>query len=320
MKKILGLVLAALLLVAPNAEADLDVVREIVITPKKGRVAANIGSVNQSFNVRMVKAQVGLWVGALPESASDPVDIRVHGVFTMTNDSADALALTVGFPVSDSQFSGYAFESFRVTADGEPRSVFNRRSGYPRMLKHEWVSGPDEQGFKALPDFSEARDSALSLFGEQRVGKHRLQNLMVWKETFSPNQTRSIVVDYALRIPPQRNQWMEERVRGNYKGIWPQEANRVPLAFAQSIPRDVKYYFFDYYLVSGASWKGTIGEEVITLRLDPSWKGHELLSNYGFKLIHPKSLDDGKTDELTYVYFLMNAEPAENVLFALKRP
>ena len=105
-------------------------------------------------------------------------------------------------------------------------------------------------------------------------------------------------------------------MEGNYKGIWPQEANNLPLAFLETIPRNEKYYFFDYYLTSGASWKDTIGEEVIQLRLHDSWQGHELFSSYKYNLVRSGTVPD----ELTYTYILRNEEPAENLYFALARP
>ena len=60
-----------------TAEADLNVVREVTIAPKNGRVAANIGSVNQSYNIRMEKALVEITVGRVPDRENDPVMIRV---------------------------------------------------------------------------------------------------------------------------------------------------------------------------------------------------------------------------------------------------
>jgi hypothetical protein len=307
-----------------NAEADLNVVRELVIAPKNARVLANIGSVNQSFNIRMAKALVDIHIGKLPQSAEEPVEINIHAVFTMQNESPDSLSLTVGFPVSNSEFSVFEFKSFKVGTDNEPRSVFNRTSGYPRKMNHAWISGPDKKGDKELPDYQEGRNrksNSGKLFGQQIIGGDEFQNLMVWKETFDPHQVRKIQVDYSMKIPTQKNTWETKRAEGNYKGVWPEEANNLPLKFLNSIPYRDKYYFFDYYLVSGASWKGMIGEEIIKLHLDNSWQGHRLYSNYEHKLFRS---GDKKNDEdshaMTYTYLLQNAEPTENLLFALGRP
>ncbi|MBW1775116.1 MAG: hypothetical protein JRJ82_19855 [Deltaproteobacteria bacterium] len=317
---------AMLLLIPQSAIADLNVVREVTVAPKNGRVVANIGSVNQSYNIRMEKALVEIAVGKMPERKRNPVVITVHAAFTMVNDAPEALALTVGFPVSNSRYSSFEFDSFVVETDGSMRSVFKRVTGYPRNIKHRFVSGPDREGYTDLPDYPELGPGADSsntpaikrrkMFATERIGPETFQNLMVWRETFEPGQTRIIKVRYAIQIPLQKNAWKQKKVEGNYKGIWPQEANNLPLAFLKTIPRNEKYYFFDYYLTSGASWKDTIGDEVIQLRLHDSWQGHELFSNYKYKLVRSGTVPD----ELTYTYILRNAEPAENLYFALARP
>jgi hypothetical protein len=51
---------------------DLNVVREVVITPKSVNAAANIGSVNSSVNVRMETATVDIHVGK-PVKANSPL-------------------------------------------------------------------------------------------------------------------------------------------------------------------------------------------------------------------------------------------------------
>lgn len=328
MRKKLFMITTLLLLIPHTAEADLDVIREVIIAPKNGRAAANIGSVNQSSNIRMVLAKVDIEVGKVPVSDQDPVRINVHSVFTMKNESQDALSLTVGFPVSRSEYSAFDLVSFAVKTDGNPRSVFNRVSGYIRRIKHIFISGPDKESYKKLVDYEINKDH-LEIYGIQKIGKGEYQNLMVWGEVFDPGQERNIEVRYSIEIPLQKNVWKQKKVKGNYKGIWPQEANNLPLDFLKSIPGKKKfslfsynkYYFFDYYLISGASWKGTIGEEVITLRLDNSWQGHTLYSNHKDKLVRQSSpKGDDLHGILTYAYILRNAEPTGNLYFALKRP
>lgn len=314
--KSLMAVMIFLLSALPNAEADLSVVRELVIAPKNARVLANIGSVNQSFNIRMVKALVDIHIGKLPQSTEQPVDINVHAVFTMQNESPDSLSLTVGFPVSNSEFSAFEFKSFKVKTDNEPRSIFNRTSGYPRKMNHAWISGPDKKGDTKLPDYQEERDrksNSRKLFGQQIIGGYEFQNLMVWRERFAPNQIREIQVDYSMEIPRQRNNWNYKRAEGNHKGVWPEEANNLPINFLNSIPFLEEYYFFDYYLVSGASWKGVIGEEIINLHMDNSWQGHKLYSNYEYKLFRSENKKNAdNTHGIIYTYFLKNAEPTED--------
>ncbi len=332
MKKLLCTgVLAVLLMASHGVWADLEIVREVTIAPKNGRVLANIGSVNQSYNIRMIKAVVEIEVGKVPAEDKEPVVLNVHALFTMKNESPEKMDLTVGFPVSNSRFSAFDFKSFLVETGGFPRSVFNRLTGYPNYMKHFYVSGPEKESYTELPDYPElnAESGAPDTYGFKRrnvfvvekIGEQGFHNLMVWREMFEPDQTQIVDIRYTIEIPPQKNKWEQKKAKGNYKGIWPEEANNLPISFLESIPHKEVFYFFDYYLVSGASWKGTIGEEVITLRLDDSWGGHKLYSNHRDKLTRTGELGTGENNVgLTYTYILRDAEPTDNLYFALKRP
>lgn len=56
---IIAIFLSAAVVLQPlNVTADIDVVREVVIAPKKGCAGANIGPVNASVNIAMLKAHV----------------------------------------------------------------------------------------------------------------------------------------------------------------------------------------------------------------------------------------------------------------------
>ena len=59
---------------------------------------------------------------------------------------------------------------------------------------------------------------------------------MVWKDTFDPGQVRSIEVEYGIAVPLQKNSIVRRKEVGNYKGIWQQEANNMPLHFLASLP------------------------------------------------------------------------------------
>jgi len=321
-----GLLSAAVTLVPLAANADLQVVREIVVAPKTARGGANIGLVNTSANVSMVNADVAIRIGQLPASSSKPLRIAVNGIFVMKNEATESLALTVGFPVSNSRYSSFDLQDFTVTSDGTQRSVFKRITGYPWHLEHIYMSGPDPKAYLGLPDYSgtisdeDKRDSTgikgRSLFGKEIIGREVFRNLLVWKEVFEAGQVSTIEVAYQISIPLQRNIVKNKRVKGNYKGIWPQEANAAPELFLNSLPKGEAFYFFDYYLTSGASWKKPIGEQRVVLRLDESWNGHKLYNHTGPEVNQSVKEKDGKT----YNFYLLNTEPTENLFFALKRP
>ena len=159
------LLLAAVLAVAAGgARGDLSAEREIVLSPERGRVVANIGAIGHSDAVAMNRADVNISVGERPHDREARVDIGVHAVFTMENISTDTVALTVGFPVSDSSWSAFEFDFFDVITDGDARSVFERVGGYPRRLSHRHVSGPDPLAHGGLP---EGMSRSVLKFGRQ---------------------------------------------------------------------------------------------------------------------------------------------------------
>jgi hypothetical protein len=308
------LVLAAVL---PSPSfGDISVIKEVVIAPKGVIAAGNIGQVNRSVNVRLDSAVVQIHVGKPVKGPSAPVSFQTKGVFELVNESSHHLKLTVGFPVSNSRYSSFQLSNFGVTTDGAVREVFRRTSGYPRQLIHEYVSGEKEPENTTPPD-DVTRDS-MKLFGDQFMGSESFHNLMVWEETFRPLQRRNIEVKYELEIPLQENTVVRKNVKGSFKGVWPQEANNVPLVFLNKLPHG-SYYFFDYYLTSGASWSGPIGFEDITLHFDQWWEEPELYTSIGPEAAIAWSNTRLHPDyPLEAYYAFHDQEPAENIYFALR--
>ncbi|MDH4205565.1 MAG: hypothetical protein OEV45_08560 [Desulfobacteraceae bacterium] len=145
------------------------------------------------------------------------------------------------------------------------------------------------------------RTHARKMFGDEMIGQESFHNLMVWKETFDPGQINTIEVAFEIAVPLQINSVKLKKVKGNYKGIWPQEANNIPEQFLNSLPKGDAFYFFDYYLTSGASWKGTIGEQYVTLKLDSSWTGHKLYRNVGREILEFEKQEKGRPTFFPYV-------------------
>ena len=332
MKSPVALVLAAFLaLVARPVPADLNVEKEIILSPERGRVAANIGSVDSSAAVAMVEAVVDIRIGDRPGHREEPIDIRVHAVFAMENVSADTVMLTVGFPISDSSYSAFEFDFFRVATDGAPRSVFQRVGHYPPRIEHRHVSGPDALAYTRLPDVAGRVEAgsggsppevrAQTMLGTSPIGGEHFGNLMVWAETFAPHQRKSIDVSYAIRVPPRVSRWQRITVNTNIKGPHPDEANNLPAAFIDNLPEVDYYYFFDCYLSTGATWHGPIGRETITLHLDDAWRGHKLFFSRDVaagRVEESKAAGDG--GGLRHRWTIEQAEPAANLYFALRRP
>lgn len=295
--------------------ADINVVKEVIITPKGVNVAANIGSVNSSENIRLHLAKVDIHVAKPGDGTLAPLPLNVKAIFELINESSHDLKLTVGFPVSNSQYTSFELYHFSVVTDGAVREVFQRKGSYPGQLTHEYISGEKGPG-KATPP-AEIDQSTVNLSGKQSIGKETFQNLMVWEETFAPSQRKKIEVDYEIEIPLQENKVVRKRVEGNQKGVWPQEANSVPVQFLQRVGSG-SYYFFDYYLTSGASWADSIAFEDITLHFDYWWRDLEFYStvksgrmSWSNRILYPGL-------PIVATYHLRDEEPIENIYFAIR--
>lgn len=316
---------------------DVSVEREVVITPKGVNAAANIGSVNSSVNVRMDLAKVDIHIAkprddglvTIPFRAYEAIDrlitvpldgrvvtipLNVIATFELINESSHDLNLTVGFPVSNSAYSSFELSHFSVVTDGTVKEVFRRKGNYPNALWHEYISGI--KGSKnANPPLEKGAEN---LFGRQGIGKETFQNLMVWDETFSPAQRKKIQVEYEIEIPLQENKVVRERVFSSEKGISSKAANNVPIQFLQKIGSG-SYYFFDYYLTSGASWAGSIGFEEVTLHFDHWWKGNlEFYSTIKKDEIAWFNQTHDSAIFMTAIYQFRDKEPTENIYFAIR--
>lgn len=311
-----AILLTLLLLCARPSAADLIVVREVAIGPKTVHAAANIGAVNSSPNVRLEKAVIDITVGRpFVDNSGKPLLIAVRGTFLLVNQSDQQLELTVGFPVSNSEYSAYALEAFRVATDMKTREVFRRKSGYPRRLTHEYISGMKGPGSAKPPN--DVYESTMHLFGRQQMGKDELHNLMVWQERFSPYQEKSVKVEYEFTLPLQEAEVLRKKVKGNHKSVWPQEANNVPPAFVESLP-DKSYYFFDYYLTSGASWAGTIGVEEILMSFDQWWYDVEFYTTIDIDELAWAPRKAKPADPIWMYYVIEDMDPSENLYFAIR--
>lgn len=65
----------------------------------------------------------------------------------------------------------------------------------------------------------------------------------------------------------------------------------VPLHFLEELDQGARYVFFDYVLSTGATWKDSIGEETVWLKLDPSWAGARLY-------MHAMEAGEWRTEEI----------------------
>lgn len=190
----------------------------------------------------------------------------------------------------------YNIMDFTAVSNDEKQTVYHRRTGYPNFRKQERISGPDLPP-ENLPDYFEKP----FLTGEN------YNNKMIWREDFAPNEERIIQVDYSLYLAPLTNEYEKRKMNVGGFNAGP-TAENTPSKLLSKIKKDKKYYFFDYFLESGASWKGTIGKEVIRLHLPKDvWEMSDLEC-------YPKKLND---EDGVLVYTLENEDPDYNLYFAL---
>jgi hypothetical protein len=117
----------------------------------------------------------------------------------------------------------------------------------------------------------------------------------IWPEYFKPNEQHTINVKYALKVS-QKNQQALKSVNG-WEGI------------DKLLEPQAEYYLFDYSLTSGATWKGPIGKETLTLHFTEAWAPKTVLCNQPDRL--------KQADRLAWVYQLANEVPTKDLCFAV---
>ncbi len=141
------------------------------------------------------------------------------------------------------------------------------------------------------------------------------QNMMAWEEAFAPKEERIINVQYQLDIASQLKGEVATRVKKMefyrpiplFIGLTPIDLSCIS-RLLNNLP-DGRYYLFDYFLVSGATWKGPIGKETIRLHLSDDFKGMQVLCSQPDRL--------KQENPTTWTYVLENEKPRENLYFAL---
>ena len=340
------------LIIVPNfCFADLMHISEVTVTPQSVNTIANIGSVNSSVNVRMDLAKVDMFIGKprilgkehsdfYRERISYQYDFRnflektkrfekpdesrmvllplnIKAIFELVNESSDTLKLTVGFPVSNFQYSVFELFNFSVVTNDTVCEVFQRRSSYPKYLNHKYISG-SKNPKRATPPV-EINKYTVDVPGLQVIGKTPFKNMMVWEETFTPSQRKKIEISYQVDIPWQENKIVQSRVIVGKGEIVPAPIvpDAVPLQFLKKIDPG-SYFFFDYYLTSGASWEGSIGFEEITLHFDRWWQGLEFYSTIKKDKLAWSNRIFKPNIPTTVTYRFQDKEPTENIYFAIR--
>ena len=331
------------MVIVPNfCFADVVLISEVTVAPKSVNAVANISSGISFVNVRMDLAKVDMFIGkplVLDKESSfyykesikfydsfrnllknpktlDKTDesrivllpLHIKAIFELVNESTNTLKLTVGFPISNAKYSSFHLLNFTVVSNGTIREIFHSRSSYKKYISE----GKGDNSATLPTNISEN-------IIDFSVGKDLFQNMIFWEETFTPGERKKIEVTYEVDIPLQENKIVQSRVIVQKGGRVPAPIapDGAPIQFLQKIHTG-SYFFFDYYLTSGASWAGSIGFEEITLHFDRWWQGLEFYSTIKEDKLAWSNRTFKPNTPTTVTYQFRDKEPTENIYFAIR--
>ena len=248
---------------ASLSRADIAVLHEK--GPKAGSLMANPG-VSQSSpkNLKITLRQAEVKISLRPAGGGN-LAADVTASFQL-EDHASMLAGTrtflVAFPVTGLRSQVMAVKDFRVSVDGnQPPLVLRRtvRIGYNRYnLEDTAVARQLDERF--------APDKEPSQTGVCLADETAYDDAYVWTQSSKPGSKTSVAVAYTAILKPQEISYS--------KSYQPSEDDNEVIPFDDiEVPKwDEKYFLFDYVLLSGATWEGPIGSEMIEFAIDPSLK------------------------------------------------
>ena len=168
----------------------------------------------------------------------------------------------VAFPVTG--FSGKAVKisEFEVTIDGTRRPdiqkrgilLVSKKGDEGRILEEGWFP------IDANPIVSEYMGYQIT-WGEPTTSS--FLHAYVWTQEFLPGKHCRVEVRYLLTLHAQSLAYSKKYTKGEGQEVVPFDA----MVAGES---GDKAFFLDYILRSGATWKGPIGHETVTLRAAPS--------------------------------------------------
>lgn len=272
----IGFVVSVLFVFAIEpARADIEFSGTIVYGPKLSPASALIGEVttklqsieerarDQSTHISMDKAEVDLFVGPISAEGEAFAVVSGSARFTMRNTSNADQHIIVGFPLGSRKYGAYRFLSFAVRHEGVPLPVFFAEGGYKIPLKMT----PLDIETKAIPPEA---DTEGRMYTGLDYGRTTIDTSIIWEAVFKANSTEMIEVEYSLEIPLQAPNMIAREIIGTYNSMR-LKADSIPEKFSQPLDAELDYVFFSYILASGASWRGSIGREVVRVTLDKSW-------------------------------------------------
>jgi len=240
---------------APDlARGDISVLG--VTGPHSGTGFANLGAVTKdTVTTTMANAEVLIEIQG---RKGDDLTATCTAIFDFETEAAQAgQTLLVAFPVTGFGDEAVKISQFEVVVDGVRKPELHGRA-------IQLFSG--ENGPNIFKDYSpvEANPDAFKYLGFRLYGgvssTSTLLQAYVWSQDFLPGKHCRAEIKYGLTLRAQSLAYAKKLLHG-------ESPNVVPFDAMWAGESGQKAFFLDYILRSGATWKGPIGHEKVTLRV-----------------------------------------------------
>jgi len=227
--------------------------------PSSASVISTPGlAVSTAAVTRMKSAAVNI---VLRRGDGDKLVASCVAVFAMESKTAEPKMVwtdLVAFPVTGLRGGALEIKTFSVTVDGvRPPTVFRKYISFPSGMADTAIYGKLDQKFT-----SRHGDHGMVILN-QLVDGTTYFDAYLWSQEFASGSESTVEVKYEVALTPQPVSYRKTFMHGGNPDLVPFDALRLPDEVGRA-------YFFDYVLLSGATWLGPIGHESITLRFDPS--------------------------------------------------
>jgi hypothetical protein len=252
---------------SPLSHADVATLREK--GPKSGAAFSNLGLAAMSTDVKVAMRDARVKI-LLKKGEGDTILAECEANFLLENLAPTETGpqdFLVAFPVTGLTSKVVMIDKFAVTVDGKtPPTVFRQGIAISRReskLQDRVISGQLEARF--------APEKSKQQWGVCLSDKAVYPNSYAWSQHTTPGAKSKVKVTYVVTMHPQSIHYSKSYDSAN------DDVEVIPFDNLEVENWNENYYFFDYVLVSGATWEGPIGHEIITLSISPELK----LSKYG---------------------------------------
>jgi hypothetical protein len=234
-----------------------------VTGPHSGAGFSNLGAVSKdAVATTLTSANVLIEIQG---RKGDDLTATCTAAFDLDTDKSLAKqgqTVLVAFPVTGFGGEAVKITQFEIVIDGireaEPEErrirLYSGDAGgtaYIDVVHRDWPkveANPDDFGYFGF-----------KLHGENAGSTETLLQAYAWTQEFLPGKHCRVEVKYLMTLHAQSLEYAK-------KFLHEQSPNVVPFDDMWAGSSEQKAFFMDYILRSGATWKGPIGNETVTLR------------------------------------------------------